>query len=980
MYVDPQHPEPRELRFAFRFKREDVTLDYSLIGVVVHATGCVTVGRPGSPALPTSRVRVALPPSTRLRAVEAEARETAMLTEGPVPIAPLQPLRPAIGYDDRRGPPPYRRPEEQARDYDWKADDLRREQPSADRFPVPPFVPLDADEYVKAIRRPRAEVVAVAHEGLTSVATIELRPVRLTPKGELALDVHIELTLALEPIEPQERVDATPIVSRAQAMRQIALTRMTVLNPREVFDFSDLYQIVGLGTDYLIITDNQQWDAAAMAPLAPAGGDLVATFERLADWKTQRGLRARVVTISDIVAGVHGGFRGNARDLQEVIRNFLKMAQARWGVAWVLLGGDTDIVPIRRAASDALGGVTRQGVNPPPPNSSCWTGTALRIHATNLGDWWGASPNNLLVRRDNGLLIPYDAAGTSGPASRGWFFTTDNTYATQSATPTAFVRVNGPASEVNADLQFLYEWNTIPTDLYYSSLVGPRYNQPGLHDWDLTNNGVYGQHADVDLDGVNFTPTVSLGRASVGTADEAAAFVDKVIAYEKLEHPDGTRLDVDWLRSVVIVSENWGGRLWIGASSTNPPGNNGYHHPAGAAHTLIKLETLPDWNWSLLAYVAEGDVRLLPYRTDAAGAGRGWYFATSATDLSPNVFLVAPPGGGLIALPQPSPWIAVFGSSDELAPVGFVFNHTQLDGSLADQEGLRVQLRTEMAGFDRLSRLYEDIEDMSPAAVGAAPLSLITTDRLRDALNAAPHIVSLSGHGNSNGCCKLSRAVASALTNGYRTFIAYADSCLTNQLDDDAMSERLIGNPDGGAVAYIGNTRFSWIGVGDDYQRRFFREWATLAGDAHLGLLCDTRATLMGGGWWDRWAVLALNLTGDPEMPLWWRKPFTLCTPIPVFVNKLLWVLEEPPPPEPVFTLPYVKNWNLTWVHVQQGRQQALAIAQADGRVEIPLDGFAPGHAVVTVSRAGHQPLVQNATISFDQTGDLGQPPGERVA
>ena len=47
-----------------------------------------------------------------------------------------------------------------------------------------------------------------------------------------------------------------------------------------------------------------------------------------------------------------------------------------------------------------------------------------------------------------------------------------------------------------------------------------------------------------------------------------------------------------------------------------------------------------------------------------------------------------------------------------------------------------------------------------------------------------------------------------------------------------------------GAVAYVGNTRFSWISVGDDVQRRFFGEWATLGGDAHLGLLNDWSALL----------------------------------------------------------------------------------------------------------------------------------------
>jgi hypothetical protein len=91
--------------------------------------------------------------------------------------------------------------------------------------------------------------------------------------------------------------------------------------------------------------------------------------------------------------------------------------------------------------------------------------------------------------------------------------------------------------------------------------------------------------------------------------------------------------------------------------------------------------------------------------------------------------------------------------------------------------------------------------------------------RLQAALNAAPHIVSLSGHGSGNGCCGGSVWMASGLTNGDQAFIGYADSCLTNQVDsDDAFSEALVCAPNGGAVAYVGNTRFSY-GVGDNFQR-----------------------------------------------------------------------------------------------------------------------------------------------------------------
>jgi len=970
--------QENSLRACFRFDRVEIHLDYSLIGVVVRLGDWPTHGVSGSPSLPERIVRIALPPNTRLTDCRADSAETFSLSDQALPVAPRQPLRAGAIQGE---PTVYRCPEEERLPHPWKpiaGQGQENEVASVEPFPVQPFIAADPDLYAAATRLPVATLLGTGDEGPIPVATICLRPVHLTSEGRLEFNPTIAVTLQYEPADSRGNAASPPAgaFSFAQAQRQVALTRRTVVNPAAVIDFSRDFPPFVFGADYLIITDNQRWNAATMAAAGPAGGDLVASFGRLAAWKRQRGLRTRVVTISDIVADRYGNFRTGSRDLQEVIRQFLKMAQSDWGVAWVLLGGDTEIVPIRRVATDALGGVSRQGVNPPPDNTSCWAGDHLRIHAVDLGVWWQAATTNLLVRLDNGLLIPYDGAGTSSATARGWYFTADDGYAMRSASPTPFVRVNGPPGEVDADLQFLYEWNTIPTDLYYSSLVGSQYNQPGRHDWDLLDNGVYGQHGGSNLDGVHFTPAVSLGRASVQTAAQADAFVDKVIAYEKFQRPDGTPLDTDWPRRIVLVSENWGGRLWLSHTLTDPPPENTYFHPAGQGHSLIRLKDTPDWNWSLLAYLAEEDVRLIPYRLDAATAGRGWYFARSEADLSANYLPVPLPSGHIFWLPLTSPWIVVYGPPDELEPVGYILNHAGLDGSLDDQETLREQFQREMPGFHTIRRLYEDIQDMTPAQVAAAPLDLITSAALRSALDTGPHIVSLSGHGNSNGCCKLGRAMADGLNNGYHSFIAYADSCLTNQLDGDAVSEHLTGNPLGGAVAYVGNTRFSWIGVGDDYQRRFFREWATLGGNAHLGLLCDTRATLFGSSnWWDRWAILALNLTGDPEMPLWWREPFRIRVPDLVLTDPLKVRIPLPDPPDPIIDLPYRENWEKTTVHLRQGEQEQVMMAGPDGQAEMALSNFRSGRATLTIARPGHQPLVQD--VHLNKTGEPAAGEGE---
>lgn len=81
------------------------------------------------------------------------------------------------------------------------------------------------------------------------------------------------------------------------------------------------------GFDYLIITSQS----------------LVSAFEPLKDWKDEKGLKTAIRTVEWIGSNYTG------RDLQEKIRNYIKIAHSDSGVVWVLLGGDVNIVPARIA-------------------------------------------------------------------------------------------------------------------------------------------------------------------------------------------------------------------------------------------------------------------------------------------------------------------------------------------------------------------------------------------------------------------------------------------------------------------------------------------------------------------------------------------------------------------------------------------------------------------------------------------------------
>ena len=931
-------------------------------GLIVQLEAFATAGELGGPGLPSKIIRVALPANTEADEVRWEVKASEALAREPVLIAPIQLPQPGVDDELSHRQQPPGEGGEPGRPADLRPSSTTIiDQPLVEPLPRPLFVSPIPELYRREAETPRppAQLVTTEQIGLTPIAVIQINPVAYDNDGSLHLITDLEITIEHRPaakqLEPPER-----ITSRAQAVRLVEMAQMLVLNPDAVWDIAPLYPELITDIDYLIVTDDQRWDAETIAP-AGAAGNLTAEFERLADWKRRRGLRARVVTITDIVAGRYGNLTAGARDLQEVIRGFLRWAHEHWGVAWVLLGGDIAILPMRRVPGASEGHIAVEATNPPDKNRSYWASGYLKMHVDRPGVWFPANVAGLtLVRPDTGLAIPYDATGT---ATMGWHFTTDDGYNSLSATPTKYVRVNGGAAQINAKLQWIYNWNHIPTDLYYASLIGPHYGQSGTHDWDLTGNGLYGQHTnDADLDGMEFRADVSVGRAPVSSAAQASGFVDKVIAYESFRQPNGSLLDSSWTRKLLMVSSNWGGRRWVGPAATTPPGDWQYHHGAGDAHSLIHLkEAFETLEWRLLAQVSPTDVRILPYNRSAGPGARGWKYTISGTNLSTSEVAISI-FGMTFHIPIPTPWVVVYGSAAELQPSGFIFDHTNADGSLRDQEELRQQIAADLPAINDVSRLYEDEIDLTPTQVSAGPVSHLTDDRLRDALNDGQHFVSLSGHGNSGGCCGLSVGMADNLNNGMETFIGYADSCLTNQFDtEDAVSEHLLYNPTGGAVAYVGNARFSWIGVGDNFQRRFFERLTTTR---HLGLLNDTRCSMVNEatGFWrlyNKWAIFSLNLMGDPEMPVWSNPPRHMTVQMPHDLDRRIPFVVTVRTPFFGLNLPLAG----AVVTIEQGAFRQTAITNSTGMAHFDVAGTVLGLMEVTVTHIGYLPVFDSVDV-----------------
>ena len=160
----------------------------------------------------------------------------------------------------------------------------------------------------------------------------------------------------------------------------------------------------------------------------------------------------------------------------------------------------------------------------------------------------------------------------------------------------------------------------------------------------------------------------------------------------------------------------------------------------------------------------------------------------------------------------------------------------------------------------------------------------LNKDNAKNELNKGYGIVNHVGHGNVGVICTGLDALYSSdmdsLHNGPNESVFYSMSCWSNAFEQDSFSEHFVLNPNGGGIAYIGNSRYGWYiknnpgyGPSDLYDREFFKSLfdkelyhvgETLA-DSKIGFISESRS----GDTVERWIQYSLNLLGDPETRIW---------------------------------------------------------------------------------------------------------------
>lgn len=181
------------------------------------------------------------------------------------------------------------------------------------------------------------------------------------------------------------------------------------------------------------------------------------------------------------------------------------------------------------------------------------------------------------------------------------------------------------------------------------------------------------------------------------------------------------------------------------------------------------------------------------------------------------------------------------------------------------------------AQFDPITKLYEALGNENLATVMSA-------------LNAGQNIVNHNGHAGSTGMGVgtgyLTISKVDMLTNSQRYSILYSIGCWPAAFDEDCIAEHFLTNPNGGAVAFVGNSRYGWgspgnplYGYSDRFDQQFFKKLFQ-ENIYHIGnTLAAAKTAYVPFSAQEnvyRWCEYEINLLGDPEMPIWTETPQAL--------------------------------------------------------------------------------------------------------
>ena len=290
--------------YTFPAPRVDVSGRYA----VVTMGDLPLLGQAGEPALPYKPLRVLIPRGTEATSVEFDEGGKVTLP-GRYLVAPAEKPVP-LSY---RGAPIATIPANAI---------------YASFSPYPPAL---------------LSAVTVQEKGPYTLLLLNLNHVTFIPaQGELSYYPRITVTVTLKPSPAPRRSRA----SQGYRLQEEESLRGKVENPEALASYVDAKTENGLSAalesyPHVIITSQALANAAAPW-----------NFQALRDHRAARGMPSTIVTTEYIYANFSGTKPNGQSDNQTRIRNFVTWAHDNWGTRYVLLGGNSGIIPVRYLQAD----------------------------------------------------------------------------------------------------------------------------------------------------------------------------------------------------------------------------------------------------------------------------------------------------------------------------------------------------------------------------------------------------------------------------------------------------------------------------------------------------------------------------------------------------------------------------------------------------------------------------------------------------
>ncbi|MHA2022894.1 MAG: C25 family cysteine peptidase, partial [Candidatus Thorarchaeota archaeon] len=205
------------------------------------------------------------------------------------------------------------------------------------------FTPPDLEVYNSCSAFP-LQPVEVSRQGSAmgySVATLSGTAIKYLP-ADSSLFVLTSLTLDIrtEPSESEQIIPNRETVWSA-AMRERGIISL-VSNPVNITGYQQPVSIsFSDRTTSLAVTQSPSSEGDGVDMVIITGEELAGPFEQVAEYRTQQG----IVTVVRTTEWINQFYSGT--DLPQKIRNFIRDAHIEWGIQAVLLGGDSEVVPVR---------------------------------------------------------------------------------------------------------------------------------------------------------------------------------------------------------------------------------------------------------------------------------------------------------------------------------------------------------------------------------------------------------------------------------------------------------------------------------------------------------------------------------------------------------------------------------------------------------------------------------------------------------